>query len=114
MKQIELTSKLVLALIAVVLATALITLPYQNQVANAAPTKRYQIVVTLTSVPANAEDLNIYANITNASGELDSQEKLVSSPSEGDVVKFVLTAPSGSATDFLVCGTIVPPPFFGP
>src|SRR5215207_7872610 len=108
------TTKL-LAVIAVIFVTAaLVTLPYQSQVANAAPMKKYQIVVTLTSVPANAEDLNIYANITNASSELDSQEKIVSSPSEGDVVKFVLTAPSGSATGFSVCGTIVPPPFFGP
>ena len=50
------TTKL-LAIIAVFfLAAALITIPYQNQVANAAPGKKYQVYVTLTGVPANADD----------------------------------------------------------
>ena len=104
MKQIELTSKLVLAIIAVVLATALITLPYQNQVANAAPAKRYQVYVTLTDVPANAEDLIVNATIFGQS-YIDADDTIVSSPSEGDVVSFVFRVPSVNNVDRLsVCG----------
>src|SRR5919112_5573790 len=99
MKQIELTSKLVLALIAVVLATALITLPYQNQVANAAPMKRYQIYVTLIGVPANAEDLIVNASIMRMPGFSvvgQAEPTTVSSPSGGEVLKFAVKVPSGS------------------
>jgi hypothetical protein len=94
-----------LAIIAVIFVTAtLITLPYQNQVANAAPTKRYQVIVTLTGVPANAADLEVNATL-NRDGAT-TQEKIVSSPSEGDTVKFVFRLPSETTLiDLIVCGT---------
>ena len=52
------SSKIVYAAIAVIFVAALVTLPYQNQLANAAPTtKKYQIYVKLTGVPTNADNL---------------------------------------------------------
>ena len=78
-----------LAVIAVIFVVAvLVTLPYQSQVANAAPTKKIQITVTLTDVPANAEDLIVNATISGPN-YIDAQETTIVSPSEGDVVKFV-------------------------
>jgi hypothetical protein len=60
------TATKLLAITAVIFVTAtLISLPYQNQVANAAPSsKKYQVYVTLTNVPANAEDLQMNDYIT--------------------------------------------------
>jgi hypothetical protein len=81
----------------------LIILPYQSQVANAAPAKKYQIVVTLTGVPPIAEDLTVNATIGSPT-YVDSQEATISSPSTGDIVKFIFRVPSGSvATVFNVC-----------
>ena len=95
----------ILAISAVIFVTAaLVSLPYQNQVANAAPTKRYQIIVTLTDVPAGAEDLEVNATIFGP-GYIAAQETIVSSPSEGDVVSFVFRVPSGNNVDRVsVCG----------
>jgi hypothetical protein len=90
---------------AVIFVTAtLISLPYQNQVANAAPPgKKYQVYVTLTGVPANADNLELNATLNRAPASSD--ETIVSSPSEGDTVKFVLTlAPGTSIHDLIVCG----------
>jgi hypothetical protein len=97
------TTKL-LAVIAVIFVTAaLVTLPYQSQVANAAPMKKYQVYVTLTGVPANADNLVMNATLNRAFAL--TQETTVSSPSEGDVVKFVFTVPSGTnVVDLVVCG----------
>jgi hypothetical protein len=94
-----------LATIAVIFVTAaLVSLPYQNQVANAAPAKRYQIIVTLTDVPAGAEDLEVNATIFGP-GYIDAQEETVSNPSEGDVVRFVFRVPSENTVDRVsVCG----------
>jgi hypothetical protein len=108
LKQVELTSKLVLTLIAVILVAAIVTLPYQSQVANAAPpAKKYQVYVTLTGVPANAEDLIVNATMLT-SGQCcfgNFPEQTVSSPTNGDTVKFVLTLPKGSnEVSVLVCG----------
>jgi hypothetical protein len=102
----EVTTTKLLAITAVIFVTAaLITLSYQNQVANAQPTKRYQAVVTLTDVPANAEDLEMNATL-NRDGAL-LQEKIVSSPSEGDKVRFVFRVPSETnIRDFIVCANL--------
>ncbi|MBD0360840.1 MAG: hypothetical protein ICV56_09045 [Nitrososphaeraceae archaeon] len=93
-----------LAIIAVVfVSAALVTLPYQSQVANAAPMKRYQVYVTLTGVPANADNLVMNATLNRAF--TFNQETTVSSPSEGDVVKFVFRVPSETnIVDLVVCG----------
>jgi hypothetical protein len=101
----EVTTKL-LATIAVIFVTAaLVTLPYQNQVANAAPMKKYQFFVTLRSVPANAEDLIMNATVTQGFVPINWQIKTVSSPSEGEVVKFAVKVPPGSNEDsFFICG----------
>jgi hypothetical protein len=97
------TTKL-LAIIAVIFVTAaLVTLPYQSQVANAAPMKKYQVYVTLTGVPTNADNLVMNATLNRAFAL--TQETTVSSPSEGDVVKFLFTVPSGTnIVDLVVCG----------
>jgi hypothetical protein len=99
------TTKL-LTIIAVIFVTAaLVTLPYQNQVANAAPMKKYQFFVTLTGVPANAEDLIMNATVTQGFAPINWQIKTVSSPFEGQVVKFVVKVPSGGNEDsFFICG----------
>ena len=113
MRQIELTSKLVLALIGVILVTAIVTLPYQNQVANAAPpTNKYQVRVTLTDVPADAADV-LEVNVTIIRlpffiGVSETQVKTVSSPSDGDTVRFSFTVPAGrDENNILVCGNTV-------
>jgi hypothetical protein len=97
------TTKL-LAVIAVIFVTAaLVTLPYQSQGAEAAPMKKYQVYVTLTGVPANADNLVMNATLNRAFAL--TQETTVSSPSEGDVVKFLFTVPSGTnIVDLVVCG----------
>jgi hypothetical protein len=103
----EVTTTKLLAITAVIFVTAaLVSLPYQNQVANAAPAKRYQIVVTLIGVPANAEDLIVNASVTRGFSIVGAdQPKTVSSPSEGEVIKFAVRVPSGSNEDsFFVCG----------
>jgi hypothetical protein len=99
------TTKL-LTIIAVIFVTAaLVTLPYQNQVANAAPMKKYQFFVTLTDVPANAEDLIMNATVTQGFAPINWQIKTVSSPSDLEVVKFVVKVPSGGNEDsFFICG----------
>jgi hypothetical protein len=110
MKQIELTSKLVLTLIAVILVTAIVTLPYQNQVANAAPARKYNVGVTLTGVPANAEDLEMNVTILRLPFFIavsETQIKTVSSPTDGDTVNFDFRVPAGSnANNVFVCGTV--------
>lgn len=102
------TTKL-LAVIAVIFVTAaLISLPYQNQVANAQPTKRYQFIVTLTNVPSNAEDLIMNVTVIRMPffvAVSDTQIKTVSSPSEDERIRFAVRVPSGSDENaFLVCG----------
>ena len=105
----EVTTTKLLAIIAVIFVTAaLVTLPYQNQVANAAPTKTYQIYVTLIGVPANAEDLIMNATIIRGQfiAVSDTQIKTVSSPSEGETIRFTFKVPSGSNEDSVfICGT---------
>jgi hypothetical protein len=105
MNEAQTTTKL-LATIAVIFVTAaLVTLPYQNQEANAAPAKRYQAYVTLTDVPANAEALEVNATL-NRDGAL-LQETTVSSPSEGDTVNFVFRVPPRTnIIDFIVCANL--------
>jgi hypothetical protein len=105
MNEAQTTTKL-LAIMAVIFVTVtLISLPYQSQVANAAPPgKKYQVYVTLTGVPANADNLILNATLNRASASSD--ETIVSSPSEGDTVKFVLRLASGTdINDLIVCGT---------
>jgi hypothetical protein len=110
----EVTTTKLVAIMAVIFVTAaLVTLPYQNQVANAAPAaKKYQVYVTLIGVPANAEDLIMNVTIIRLPffvSVSETQIKTVSSPSEGETVKFVLTVPAGSnETNVFVCGTRVP------
>jgi hypothetical protein len=66
--------------------------------------KRYQIYVTLTDVPANAEDLIMNATL-GGPNSIYSQFKTVSTPSEGEVVKFVFKVPSGGGeTGGFICG----------
>jgi hypothetical protein len=96
----EATTTKLLAITAVIFVTAaLVTLPYQYQVANAAPMKRYQIYVTLIGVPANAEDLIVNASIMRMPGFSvvgQAEPTTVSSPSGGEVLKFAVKVPSGS------------------
>jgi len=67
--------------------------------------KKYQAYVTLTGVPANAEALEVNATL-NRNGAI-LQEQIVSSPSEGDTLKFVFTVPSGTnIVDFIVCANL--------
>jgi len=102
------TTKLLAVIAVIFVSAALVTLPYQSQVANAAPTKKYQVYVTLTGVPANAEDLILNVTIMRLPffvSVSETQIKTVSSPSEGETVKFVLTVPAGSnENNVLVCG----------
>jgi hypothetical protein len=109
MNELTTTTKL-LAILAVTFVTAaLVTLPYQNQVANAAPMKKYQIYVTLIGVPANAEDLVVNATIFGPNYFAGYQETTVSSPSEGDTVKFVFKVPAGgNENSFYICGRQAP------
>ena len=86
-----------------IVTSALITLPYQNQVANAAPplTKKYQVYVTLVGVPANAGDLIV-------NGTLDRNnfdEEIVSSPTNVDTVKLVITGPRDNLVNLIICAT---------
>jgi hypothetical protein len=101
------TTKLLAITAVIFVSAALIALPYQSQVANAAPAKKYQVYVTLTGVPANAEDLimnvSMFKSPSFTIGE--KQIKTVSSPSEGQVVNFVLKVPArGNEDSVLVCG----------
>ena len=64
--------------------------------------------MTLTDVPANAEDLIMNATILRMPFFVvvsDTAEETVSSPSEGDVVRFAdIRVPSGSNENaFLIC-----------
>ncbi len=105
MNEVQTTKKLLAIMAVIFVATTLISLPYQNQVANAAPMKRYQAYVTLTGVPANAEALEVNATLNRDGAIL--QEKIVSSPSEGDTLKFVFRVPSGTnLIDFIVCANL--------
>jgi hypothetical protein len=105
MNEVTTTTKLLAIIPVIFVAAALVTLPYQNQVANAAPMKKYQFFVTLTDVPPNAEDLIMNATVTQGFVPINWQIKTVSSPSEGEIVKFVVKVPSGSNEDsFLICG----------
>lgn len=104
MKEVQTTTKLLAITAVIFVATALVTLPYQNQVASAAPPgKKYQVYVTLTGVPANADNLLVNASINRA---FFTSNTLVSSPSTGDTVKFVIIVSSGTnIRDLFVCGT---------
>ena len=104
MNEVQTTTKLLAIMAVIFVAAALASLPYQNQVANAAPAgKKYQVYVTLTCVPANADNLLVNATLNRA---FFTSNTLVSSPSTGDTVKFVITVPSGtSINDLIVCGT---------
>ncbi len=109
MNEVQTTKKLLAITALIFVAAALISLPYQNQVANAAPpSKKYQVYVTLTDVPANAEDLEVNATIIRMPFFVivsNFPVETVTNPSNGDTVKFVLTVPAGSnETDVLVCG----------
>jgi hypothetical protein len=101
-----LKSKVVYATIAVIfVTTTLVTLPYENQVANAQSTRRIQAVVTLTDVPANAEALEVNATLNRDRDLL--QETTVSSPSEGNTVEFVFRVePRTNIIDFIVCANL--------
>ena len=104
------TTKKLLAIIAVIfVAATLISLPYQNQVANAAPAgKKYQVYITLTGVPNNAGAL--YLNLTLNRDLASSAETTVSSPVDGQTLKFVLTVASGNAQDLIIFGRQVANP----
>lgn len=109
MKELTTTTKLLAILTVTFVTAALVTLPYQNQVANAAPSsKKYQVYVTLTGVPANAEDLEVNATIIRMPFFVivsNFPVETVTSPTNGDTVKFVLTVPAGSnENNVLVCG----------
>lgn len=95
MNEVQTTKKLLAITALIFVAATLISLPYQNQVANAAPTKRYQIIVTLTNVPPNTGDLIMNVSIRGPSNAFFDFET-VSSPSSGDVVKFVIRVPAES------------------
>jgi hypothetical protein len=100
------SKEVVYAAIAIIFVTAaLVTLPYQNQVAEAQPMTMYQFRVTLTDVPSNAEDLIMNATVTQGFAPINWQIKTVSSPSEGEVVRFAVKVPSGGNEDsFFICG----------
>jgi hypothetical protein len=108
MSKITTTTKLLPIIAVIVVATALITLPYQNQVANAAPPgKKYQIYITLTGVPDNAGDLVLNGSLNRALAS--SFETIVSSPSDGQTLKFVLTlAPGTDLQSLIVTGYPAP------
>ena len=109
MNEVQTTKKL-LAIIAVISVTAvLVSLPYQNQVANAAPSgKKYQVYITLTGVPANAD--NLYMNVSLNRALASSDETIVSSPFEGQTLKFVLTVSSGNVQSLIIYGEQVANP----
>ena len=110
MNEVTTTTKL-LAIMAVIFVTAtLISLPYQNQVANAAPPgKKYQVYITLTGVPDNANDLYLNGSLNRALAS--SFETTVSSPSsEGQTLKFVLTVSSGNVQSLIIYGEQVANP----
>ena len=100
------TTKLLTIVTVAIFVTALATMPYQSQVANAAAGKKYQVYVTLVSVPTNAEDLRVNATLLQGSSFVSNWPgQTVSSPTNGDTVKFILTVPVGSNPDTLyVCG----------
>jgi hypothetical protein len=51
MNEVQTTKKLLAITVVILVAATLISLPYQNQVANAAPPgKKYQVYITLTDV----------------------------------------------------------------
>jgi hypothetical protein len=109
MNEVRTTKKLLAITALIFVAATLISLPYQSQVANAAPpSKKYQVYVTLTDVPTDAEDLEVNATIIRMPFFVivsNSPVETVTSPSNGDTVKFVLTVPAGSnENNVLVCG----------
>jgi hypothetical protein len=109
MNEVRATKKLLAITALIVVVATLISLPYQSQVANAAPpAKKYQVYVTLTDVPANAEDLEVNATILRMPDFIivsNFPGDTVTSPSNGDTVKFVLTVPRGSnENSVFVCG----------
>lgn len=98
------TTKLLATIAVIFVATALITLPYQNQLANAAPPgKKYQVYITLTGVPDNAGDIVLNGSLNRASAS--TFETIVPSPSDGQTVKVVPTlAPGTNLISLEVCG----------
>ncbi|HEX2471319.1 MAG TPA: hypothetical protein VHJ59_01075 [Nitrososphaera sp.] len=106
------TTKL-LAITAVIFVTAaLISLPYQSQVANAAPSgKKYQVYITLTGVPDNAGALYLNGSLNRALAS--SFETTVSSPTEGQTLKFVLTVSSRNVQSLIIYGEQVANPDTG-
>lgn len=112
MSKITTTTKLLPIIAVIVVATALITLPYQNQVANAAPPgKKYQVYITLTGVPDNANDL--YLNGSLNRDDASSFETIVSSPSDDQTLKFVLIVASGNVQSLQIYGEQVGNPATG-
>lgn len=104
MNEVRTTKKLLAIIALIFVAATLISLPYQTQVANAAPARKIEITVTLTDVPTGAEDLIVNATVSGPN-YIDAKETTIVSPSTGDVVQFAFSVPSGSvATHFHVCG----------
>jgi hypothetical protein len=108
MNEVQTTKKISAITAVIFVAAALVTLPYQTQVANAAlPAKKYQVYVTLAGVPANAGELEVNATINRN----DYDAEIVSSPTNGDTVKFTIPGPV-SSLGLIVCGTQVASPEF--
>ncbi len=101
MNKVITTNKLLAIIVVAFVIAVLVTSPYQNQVANAAAGKKYQFYVTLTGVPANAEDLIMNVTIDRSWYDI----KTVSSPTNGETVKFVVTVPlQTNPSQYFVCG----------
>ena len=67
MNEVQTTTKLLAIMAVIFVVLALVSFPYQNQVANwAAAGKKHQVYVTLVSVPANAGNLLVNATLNRA------------------------------------------------
>ena len=109
MNEVQTTKKLLAIIVVISVTAVLASLPYQNQVANAAPSgKKYQVYITLTGVPANAD--NLYMNVSLNRASASSFETTVSSPFEGQTLKFVLTVSSGNVQNLIIYGEQVANP----
>ena len=72
---------------------------------HAAGMKKYQIYVTLIGVPANAPNLLMNSTLFGPGYHAGYQEQRVTSPSEGDIVKFIFKVPAGgNENSFYICG----------
>jgi uncharacterized membrane protein len=109
MNEVQTTKKLLAIIVVISVTAVLVSLPYQNQVANAAPSgKKYQVYITLTDVPANAGALYLNGSLNRALAS--SFETTVSSPTEGQTLKFVLTVASGNVQSLIIYGKQVANP----